>query len=432
MTDSYKDVDLTPTAEEQSTDTGKPHFAPGTDAAAEQGVLYKGDFQHPNDGTAVAIRRHARALASQGVPVLMKPHSAQVLTSRGTFEPLHFSGIPDSVRAEVGDLTTTSVGRLHPVIHHFVIHKHEEISTRLMRGAVGPLDDPENVFKARTAIYGSTVIYSVWERDRIDDATVRELRHVRDVWVPCEMNAEMLVRSGLSREQVFVVPHPYPDDSPLLHLQRRKPYPEKRFYFIGRWEPRKNPVALLKAFCEAFEPGGSESLVMKYHGRWQNYPSFEETLDQITAQGKWRRGQILDQVTPIEGFLREDQILKLHFDNNIYVGPSAGEAFCLPAFEAKLAGNTVIHTPYGGTADFCDTSDFPISHSLGAVPESYGWPRGSQWAHVDEGHLRDILRMVNPPGAFQPSPYFLRRHSMAEVGARMAKRLRERFEGVRW
>jgi glycosyltransferase involved in cell wall biosynthesis len=287
MSSEYEDVDLTPTKEEQSTDTSQAYFAPGSAAEVEQGVLYKGDFQHPNDGTAIAIRLHARALASQGVPVLLKPHSAQVLTERGTYEPLHFSGIPDQVRDEVGDLMTAPVARLHPVIHHLVIHKHEDISTRLMRGGVGPLEDPENILKARVGIYKSSVIYSVWERDRLDEATVRELRQVRDIWVPCEQNAEMLIQSGLLKEQVFVVPHPYPADSPLQHLQRRKAYPEKRFYFIGRWEPRKNPALLLKAFCEAFDPGGSETLTMKYHGSWKDYPTFDQTVDEIVAQKKW-------------------------------------------------------------------------------------------------------------------------------------------------
>jgi glycosyltransferase involved in cell wall biosynthesis len=413
-------------------DASIAHFAPGSAADFDQGVLYKGDFQHPNDGTAIAIRGHARALADVGVPVLLKPHSAQVLTSSGRYEPLHFAGIPDSVRAEVGKLTTASIGRLHPVIQHFVIHKAEDISSRLLRGAVGPLDDPENILQARVAIYDNTVVYSVWERDRLDEATIRELRQVRDVWVPCEMNAEMLIKNGLRPEQVFVVPHPYPSDSPLLHLYRRAPYPEKRFYFIGRWEPRKNPALLLETFCRAFEPGGSESLVMKYHGAWQDYPTFAETVRKIVAEGKWTERQIHEQVTAIEGFLRPDQILKLHYDNNIYAGPSEGEAFCLPAFEAKLAGNLVIHTPFGGTADFCDRTDLPVAFKMGPVPPSYGWPRGSQWADVDGEHLCYTLQRCKPPESFKASRHFLDRHSSERVGMRMAGRLRERFEGIRW
>lgn len=429
---NHEDVDLTPTEEEQSKDTSQAYFAPGTSAQHDQGVLYKGDFQHPNDGTAIAIRRHARALAAH-VPVLVKPHSAQVLTDRGRSEPLHFAGVPEAVQAEVGDLTTTSIGRLHPIIHHFVIHKGEDISTRLMRGAVGPLDDPEHIFQARVGIYKSTVIYSVWERDRLDDVTVRELSQVRDIWVPCEQNAEMLLRSGLSKEQVFVVPHPYLPDSPLLHLQRRKPFEQRRFYFIGRWEPRKNPVLLLKTFCEVFSPGDQETLVMKYHGGWQDYPSFDHTVEEIVAQGKWSKEQLLAQVTPIEGFLRADQIVKLHFENNIYVGPSSGEAFCLPAFEAKLAGNRVIHTPYGGTADFCDPlSDLPLHFEMGDVPDSYGWPRGAQWAHVDPAYLADCLRTVQASTSFLATPSFLEKHSLLRVGEQMRDRLRARFEGLRW
>jgi glycosyltransferase involved in cell wall biosynthesis len=426
------DVELSVTKEERATQVEGPYFAPGSEAESEQGILYQGDYQHDGDGTAIAIRLNARALAAQQVPVLLKPFSATVLRN-GVFEALHINGVSDEVRAEVGGLTNTSVSRLFPLIHHFVVHKHEHIATRLMRGAVGGLDNPEVIANARKVVYGNSVLYSVWERDRIPTQMVRELNRLGDNWVPCEQNAKMLRDSGVREEKVFVVPHPYDPANPMLHLTRRKAFSNKRFYFIGRWEPRKNPVEIIWAFATAFEPGGTERLTMKFHGAWENYPSFEETIDAVVAAGKWTRPQLLAQITPIDRHLRADHIMKLHFENNIYLAPSAGEAWCLPAFDAKLAGNTLIHTPYGGTADFADkNTDLELAFQLEDVPDSYGWPAGSQWAGIMGGHLASLLRRVPVPAEFRRPDDFLR-FSLDNVGKLMVDRLRKVWgEQVKW
>ena len=411
-------------------DVAGAYFGAGSDAQHEQGVLYHGDYQHEGDGTSVAIRLHARALASQGVPVLLKAFTATVLQG-GVYQPMHVAGVAESVRAEVGELTNASISKLFPLIRHFVVHKHEDISRKLMRGALGGLDSPELLMKARSAIYSYSVLYSVWERDRISEAMSRELQRMGDNWVPCEQNAQMLRSCGVHK--VYVVPHPYDPASPMLHLVRRKPYKNKRFYFIGRWEPRKNPAKILRAFAAAFNPGGAETLTMKHHGAWEDYPSFDEVVDEIVQDGKWTREQLLAQVTSVVKHLRPDQIVKLHFDNNIYVGPSAGEAWCLPAFDAKLSGNTLIHTPYGGTQDFCDRQrDLEVSFQLENVPESYGWPEGSQWAGVSEEHLTSLMRDVAVPEEFT-RPEGFDRFSLESVGKRMVDRIREVWgEGVRW
>lgn len=414
-----------------STNVTEAYFAPGSAADHPHGLLYQGDYQHEADGTAIAIRLHARALHAQGVPMLLKPFSGVVLSPRGVYEPLHVAGIPERVQEEVGDLPRTSISQLFPLIRHMVVHKTEDISNRLMRGAVGSLESPELLLKARQAIYGNSVLYSVWERDRISHVMARELRRLGDNWVPCEQNAQMLRKSGV--DNVFVVPHPYDPASPLVLLTRRKPYPDKRFYFIGRWEPRKNPVKILRAFAEAFSPGEPAKLTMKFHGNWADYPTFEETVGAICREGKWTKAQLLDHVTDIRGILRPDQIVKLHFDNNIYLAPSSGEAWCLPAFEAKLAGNLVIHTPYGGTADFCEDRDLALPFSMEEVPPSYGWSVGSQWACIDEHHLAGLIKQLQLPGEFVRSQSFQERFSLQSVGTLMLSRLRAVYGGrIHW
>jgi hypothetical protein len=120
--------------------------------------------------------------------------------------------------------------------------------------------------------------------------------------------------------------------------------------------------------------------------------------------------------------------LKLHFENNIYLAPSCGEAWCLPAFEAKVAGNTVIHTPFGGTADFCeDGVDFALPYELEDVPSTYGWAVGSQWARTSEQELVYSMQMAFAPSSYSRSKDFEERFNLKAVGATMRTRLAEVF-----
>ena len=422
----YEDVDLLPTGEEQNKNVAKPYFAPGGASAEDVGVLYQADYQHEADGSAIAARLHARALRDTGVPVLLKPFSAIVQTDKGTFEPLHVAGVSDAVRKEVGDMPSTSISALFPIIRHFVIHKPEQISRHLLRGALGHLDNPEVLLKGSRTVYQNSVIFSVWERDILGDAISRELKRVGDNWVPCKHNADLLRRSGV--EHVAVIPHPFDPASPLCHLTKRKPKASPRFYWIGRWEPRKNPVKLLEAFFAAFKPGDDAHLTMKYHGNWEGYPTAKQTLAHIQEEHPhWTDAAIEEHLTLIGHQLRADQIMKLHFENNIYVAASSGEAWCLPAFDAKVSGNRVIHTPWGGTADFCDKKDREIHYELGPVPDSYGWTPGTKWAEVDQQDLTNILRSTLPPKSHDRDPSFDEKFSLAAVGKLMRERLAERF-----
>lgn len=369
-----------------NTDTSEAIFGEGNSAEKSYGVLYQGDYQHPADGTSVAIRLHARALASAGIPVLLKPFTSNVITKDGVVEPLHVVGLNEKVKAEVDHLTQASISKLFPAIRHFVIHKPEDVSNRVMRGSVGPLDEPEIIMKARRAMYQSTILYSVWERDRIDSKIAREMERVQQNWVPSNQNANMLEEMGL--QNVHVVPHPYDPDDPVCTLIQREPrqyrlvdLSEKRFYSIGRWEPRKNQAMLIRAFLSAFRPGDRVHLTLKWHGKWKDYPSFEEIVPNLIQEAPgWDKESFDKHVTTFSGFMRRDQIVRLHFENNIYVAPSCGEAWCLPAFEAKLAGNRVIATDWGGVSDFAEMGDLLLPYQYEEVPKSYGWEQDARWA----------------------------------------------------
>jgi len=113
----------------------------------------------------------------------------------------------------------------------------------------------------------------------VDPEVVKILNRVAQVWVPCGSNQHMLLRSGVHPDRVRIVPHPYDPTSQLCKLTRRRPYSNRRFYSIGRWEPRKGYHELLGGFLRAFKPTDEATLTIKFSGgQWEGYPSPAESV----------------------------------------------------------------------------------------------------------------------------------------------------------
>ncbi len=408
---------------------GAQNFAAeGFKAQHESGVLYQGEFETPSDGTGQAVRRHAAALAATGLPLLLRSFSNAVVNDHGVVEPTYVVGIPDEVTQEVGHLLSTDIAICKPVIKHVVIRSAEHCKQLLLpRGAIALERSIEAQMKMRDAIYENTIVYSVWERDSIDPAIARQLGLIKQCWVPCEQNRRMLVEAGVPADKVHVVPHPYSDED-LIHVCTKRVANAhkgwKHFYSIGRWEPRKGFAKLIRAFLQAFRPGDHATLTIKYSGSglWDDFVSAEQALATLVTQDHpngWTLKSASKHIALISGRLRRSKIVQIHHENNIYVSASSGEAWGLPAFDAKLAGNTLVYVPYGGVADFAEASDIAIPYELGPAHPSYRWERDAKWASYRLEDLAEALKRAEPPPVFRRPPDFERRFSMTAVGQQM-------------
>lgn len=409
-------------------DDAAPQVAPGEAAKHPFAILYQGPWETLFDGTCVAVRRHARALSSTGVPVLLQSFTNMVINDHGMAEPSQGS-IKQGVLDEVFSLTKTSAAKLIPRIKHMVVRDASHLTTAIIPRYVtmDAFSCPKEAIEARQGLFASTIMYTVWERDRIGQDIARQLSRCGQIWVPCEQNARMLVDSGVPDEKVFVVPHPFDPDADICKLVRRPSVKSKRFYAIGGWEPRKGFDLLLHAFVKAFCPGDDVHLTIKYNGgKWDNYPTPEEAVQNAlstewAAEHGWSMNTLANHLHMWEGREPADKILKLHFDNNIYVSPGHGEAWCLPAFDAKCAGNRMVHVAYGGTAEFCDCSDVGVKFELGEVHPSYSWEPGAQWANYHVFDLATAMRKVEAPRCYARSPDFEDKFNMKVVGQEMLR-----------
>lgn len=399
------------------------YFAPGTPPSVARAVNYVADHESPSDGTAIAARLHARALHDAGIPTFLSSLSGSVV-HKGARVPaaLH---IDDLVRAEVGHLRALSAAEHTARIIHMVVGTAEHLRKVMYPTSTG-VATPEH----RSLLAKRTVFFTVWERTSIPWDVAEVLGQACMNWVPCHQNAEALRARGI--EDVHVVPHPYDPASPVLRLTERRPPEKPVFYFVGRWEPRKSPVELLEAYLTEFEPGEAK-LRLKCSSTLclGSYPepaqAVERCLNLPEVQRKgWTRERLDEDVFLDVGLSKPEVILKQHFLGNVYCQVGHGEAWSLPAFDAKLAGNLLVHVPFGGTADYGTAEDIAVPYELEPAHSGYQWGdtcwAGTSVREISRG-LRKAAERINAGRAFARPPGF-ERFSLSRVGNEMCNLLR--------
>lgn len=401
--------------------------ARGKPAEHAWGVQYQGSFEAATDGNARAVRLHARALAATGLPLVLQSFTGRFVDVDG--KRYSAEATPDRVKQEIFELQHASIASIRVQIKHAVIHDADFLRSWIVPQYIMRERDPELLYQWTQNCYKRTIVYSVWERTTIAENILSILRRVAECWVPSEHNKRLLEAHGV--ERVVVVPHPWESSSPLARMTARVPIPMKRFYAIGIWQPRKAFHELIGAFLRAFMPGEAVHLTIKFReARFEGYPSPEQSVDHwladpVVRENGWRMENLKPHLALRSEHWTEAQIQELHYKSNIYVAASHGEAFCLPAFDAKVAGSRMVYTPWGGQSDFAEAGDVLVPYELEPVPASYRWEPGAQWASVDVAALSRALVEVKAP------PRFVRGERVEAMRfERVGALMRERVERV--
>jgi len=410
-----EDVGRKPTDEELN----KHAVAPGRPADVPVGIMYQGAWRRKADGMARHVREQVRALAMY-LPVN--------LASIGPSEVLDHDLEPEALDL-AGYLPNVHCSRYPCAIRHIVFNNVDQL-----RAAVSPAGARLCEAALEELVWESTIVYTSWERDRIADEMVRELNRCGQVWVPCKANYEAFLTSGVLEKRLRVVPYPY---DPATHAATKIALPRgkekvpsgRRFYAIGKWEPRKGYDNLIGAFLLAFKPTDRVSLTLKTFGwgKWKEYPTIQESAkrwvnDPAVVANGWTQKSIAKVFLLLDAQLTDAEITQLHERNNIYVSCSAGEAHDIPAFDSRCAGNSLVHVGYGGSEDYTvdDGERFVrVPHTMGPVHVTYGWEPGAQWAHYRMEDLVEALRKAKPPARRIHPMDFPGRFGRAAVGAVM-------------
>lgn len=392
---------------------GENYSAPGRAALRKYAVHYQGPWETLHDGVQRAVRAHARALADTGVPVLLESFSRTVVDREGQTHQALWGMMEPEVMAEVEHLVLGESTYLAPRIKHVV----NGLGADQLQALLAPrrFADCETLdeVQAKLAWWLSwTVAFTVWETTTVDAEVAKLLAACAQSWVPSESNRRALILSGVPEAKVHVVPHPYVEDSDVRKLLRRpsRPAPlpglidaQLRFYSIGKWEPRKCFPEAMEALLRAYKPGESWSYTLKTSsGNWKDYPRPAEALQQVLNKPEvrangWTLETLSGHLRVITGIVREDEIVQLHYRNNIYLSSASGEGYGLPAFDAAVAGNRLVYVAGTGPQTFARDDDVPVVvRETEPAHSSYGW--GSREVYrVDPAALELAVLAVRPP-----------------------------------
>lgn len=337
-------------------------------------VLFESLYHLQHDGWSIATRMYARAMKLAGLHVQLYH----------VWAPRH-EDLDEVVRAEIGDMLLPLVGQRRSRDYYV-------FSSTLG----GPSKMRRPLWNLQTMFFAPRGFYTMFERAEIQPEIIAALNAIEGVWVPCSSNAETLKRCGSTN--TTYIPVPYFDDDPALKLP--PPTGARNFLWIGRWEPRKAPDQLLKAFLCAFKPGEA-ALKMKIGPVPWDKPylvpesHLQELLGLPLAQRNgWTSSNVNESVEFVRGKLSPDQILALHAWADVYASASRGEGIDLPAFTAKLAGRRIVTVDSGGPRDFVGEGDIlvPTSGVVSAPQYESLWGPGCAYANFDINRLIEGLQ----------------------------------------
>jgi glycosyltransferase involved in cell wall biosynthesis len=263
-----------------------------------------------------------------------------------------------------------------------------------------------------------------WEVDRFPEQWLEAFEHVDEVWAATDHVADAL--SPISPVPVVKIKLPV-----TLHdferLPRERLGMPEGFTYLFAFDhlsvfERKNPLGLIEAFKQAFEPGEGAKLVIK----WMNHAARPEAHAQmLEAAATHPDVHVLDQHVPRA---EKDAMIAAC---DCYVSLHRSEGFGLSMAEAMLLEKPVIATGYSGNLDFMTPENsFLVDHELVEVgPGNDPYPAHAHWAQPSLEHAAQQLRSVfdDREGARERAARgaadLRRSHSPESAGKSLARRL---------
>jgi glycosyltransferase involved in cell wall biosynthesis len=268
------------------------------------------------------------------------------------------------------------------------------------------------------------VCYTPFETDGAPAAWLLPLRGMDEIWVPSEHNKMAYTNVGLGHKKMVVIPHGV---NPEIYNPNIKPltYDRGAFNFgsVFDWTERKNPIALLRAYFNAF--ADYEDVTLSIRTFWR-FP-LEKTKEYVQSEIQ----RIKDSFSGRTKFPKiqcwfdtiDDSIMANFYKSmDCFVLPTRGEGFGLPLLEAMACGVPTIGPSIGGNREFMNNDNsFLVEGRMVKIDNAtflrqqpqYG---GQKWFDIDEHELSKAMRWV-----------YDNREEAGKIAAVGAKDVKEKF-----
>jgi glycosyltransferase involved in cell wall biosynthesis len=276
----------------------------------------------------------------------------------------------------------------------------------------------------RDGVYRIAIWY--WELETVPPELTRHGASFQEVWAGSRFVGRAL-RTSLSIPVIDMVPGvQLPSFAELP--RSRFGLPDDRFLFLFMFDmcsvmERKNPLALIRAYQQAFRNGEAVSLAIKVSRGESNKKDFSRLKSAADEAG----------VRIIDGIFAREEVCALMNCCDCYTSLHRSEGFGQTMAEAMLMGKPVIATGYSGNLDFMSSSN-SLLVDYERVPIAQDLPyykKGELWAEPSVAHAAEYMRWVYDHQeearvfGLQAQSETRALLSLEAAGERMAQRLRQ-------
>ncbi|MFH1441766.1 MAG: glycosyltransferase [Candidatus Omnitrophota bacterium] len=231
--------------------------------------------------------------------------------------------------------------------------------------------------------------YWVWELNNFPDKWEKSFSYCDEIWTPSKFAYKAI--SMKSPIPVKVIPHAV--EIKTIKQVKREYFSlqENEFIFLFMFDffsyfERKNPLAIIKAFKQAFSANDNIRLVIKC----SNSAFAPHSFRKMKKESEMMKISILDK------YLYRDEINALLLHCNAYVSLHRSEGFGLTMAEAMYLGKPVIATNYSGNLDFMNSNNsYLVNYKIKEIQKNSGpYTKGNIWAEPSIEHATELMRYV--------------------------------------
>lgn len=168
--------------------------------------------------------------------------------------------------------------------------------------------------------------------------------------------------------------------------------PNNRFLFLvmfdgNSWLSRKNPLAAVRAFKQAFANNPEVGLVIKAITLDREAPAWRQIEEEIHGDTR---------VTVIDRTMQRVELVQLMASCDAYVSLHRAEGFGRIIAEAMLLGIPTVSTAFSGNADFCTPETSFLVHGplVPLAQDDYIFHQGQYWCDPDVDQAASQMRHI--------------------------------------
>lgn len=255
-----------------------------------------------------------------------------------------------------------------------------------------------------------------WELPKFPEMWLNRFKYFEQIWVGSEF-ARIAVQAA-THIPVIKIP-------PVVEVKLGQTYSREHyglipsefvflfvFDFFSIFE-RKNPLAIVREFKQAFKDNEPVRLVLKCINESHD-PGNLKRIEQEIGNAR---------ITIMKGYFTKDEKNGLISVADCYVSLHRAEGFGYTLAEAMYLGKPVIATAWSGNMDFMtNENSYPVDYKLVELEADFGpYERGQTWAEPSIEHAATLMRRIydNPDEAGErgrmASLFIRRNHSPQAV-----------------